>query len=113
MRNWLLPAPQVPLLGRDFHARVSLVSKEPPATSNGRSDYVYRLNVAKLLAKTEQHGDITGYAIARRSGISESSAYRYLAGDAQPDLNSAMRIAEAYDLDIREVMERIAIEVAA
>jgi transcriptional regulator with XRE-family HTH domain len=74
---------------------------------------VYRLNVARLLEKTQQQGDTTGYAIARRSGISESSAYRILAGDAQPDLNSAMRLAEAYDLDIREVMERVPIEVAA
>ena len=74
---------------------------------------MYRLNVARLLEKTQQHGDTTGYAIARRAGISESSAYRYLAGDAQPDLNSAMWLVEEYDLDIREVMERVAIEIAA
>ncbi|MFF9205099.1 helix-turn-helix domain-containing protein [Streptomyces sp. NPDC014986] len=74
---------------------------------------MYRLNVAKLLEKTETCGDRTGYAIARRAGISESSAYRILAGEAQPDLNSAMRLAEAYDLDIREVMERIQIEAVA
>ncbi|NUU22815.1 MAG: helix-turn-helix domain-containing protein, partial [Streptomycetaceae bacterium] len=49
----------------------------------------------------------------RRTGIAESSVYRILAGEAQPDLNSAMRLSEAYDLDIREVMERVVVEAAA
>ncbi|WP_245936478.1 helix-turn-helix domain-containing protein [Streptomyces cahuitamycinicus] len=92
------------------------MSKEPPATSSDtheRSEYVYRLNVAKLLEKTAAHGDTTGWKIYRRTGISESSVYRYLKGEAQPDLNSAMRLSEAYDLDIREVMERVQIEAAA
>ena len=74
---------------------------------------MYRLNVAKLLEKTAAHGDTTGWRIYRRTGISESSVYRYLKGDAQPDLNSAMRLAEAYDLDIRDVMERVQVEVEA
>ncbi|GAB2731424.1 helix-turn-helix domain-containing protein [Streptomyces bullii] len=92
------------------------MSKEPPATSdnpNGRSEYVFRLNVAKLLEATAAQGDTTGWKIHRRTGISESSVYRYLSGEAQPDLNSAMRLVEAYDLDIREVMERVEVEAAA
>lgn len=74
---------------------------------------MYRLNVGKLLNATSGAGDSTGYAIARRSGISESSMYRYLNGEAQPDLNSAMRLIEAYDLDIRTLMERVQVEAAA
>jgi DNA-binding phage protein len=104
------------LLGREFHGRVSLVSKEPPATSSDtheRSEYVFRLNVAELLKRTATRGDTTGYKIHRRTGIAESSVYRILAGEAQPDLNSAMRLSEAYDLDIREVMERVVVEAAA
>jgi transcriptional regulator with XRE-family HTH domain len=39
--------------------------------------------------------------------------YRILNGETQPDLNSAMRLAEAYDVDLRTVIKRVAIEVAA
>ncbi|MGW7495418.1 helix-turn-helix domain-containing protein [Streptomyces luteogriseus] len=92
------------------------MSKETPATSSDtheRSEYVYRLNVAELLKHTATRGDKTGYKIHRRTGIAQSAVYRILAGEAQPDLNSAMRLSEAYDLDIREVMERVAVEAAA
>jgi transcriptional regulator with XRE-family HTH domain len=93
-----------------------LVSKETPATSdnsNGRSEYVFRLDVRKLLEVTTRAGDRTGAQIFRRTGIAESSVSRYLRGEAQPDLNSAMRIAEAYDVDLRELMKRIPVEAAA
>jgi len=73
---------------------------------------VFRLDVPKLLAAASAHGDKTGYAIHRRTGISESSAYRILNGETQPDLNSAMRLAEAYDVDLRTVIKRVAIEAA-
>nr|WP_237540262.1 helix-turn-helix transcriptional regulator [Streptomyces sp. SID4917] len=71
------------------------------------------MSVSKLLEKTLAVGDGTGYAISRRAGISESSAYRILAGEAQPDLNTAMRLAETYDLDLRKIMKRIEIESVA
>lgn len=74
---------------------------------------MFRLNVGKLLKITEARGDGSGYKISRRTGIAESSVYRILSGEAQPDLNSAMRLVEAYDLDIRKVMERVQIEAAA
>ena len=72
---------------------------------------MFRLDTAKILEVAALHGDKTRAAIYRRTGITESSVYRILNGETQPDLNSAMRLAEAYDLDIREVMERI--EIAA
>jgi transcriptional regulator with XRE-family HTH domain len=68
---------------------------------------VYRLNVARLRQIAAEHGDKTPYAIAKRSGVSISSAYRYVDGSAQPDLNSALRLAQAYDLDIRTVMDLV------
>lgn len=74
---------------------------------------MFRLNVAKLLEATTAVGDSTGYKIGRRTGISESSVYRILSGEAQPDLNNAMRLVEAYDLDIRAFMQRVPVEVAA
>ena len=93
------------------------MSKEPLATSTDTrhegSEYVFRLDVQKLLEIAAAAGDTTGYAISRRAGIPESSAYRYLNGDGQPDLNSAMRLAETYDFDLRTVIKRVPIEVAA
>ena len=93
------------------------MSKEPLATSKNpcheRSEYVFRLDIPKLLEIAAHRGDTTGYAISRRSGIPESSAYRYLSGEGQPDLNSAMRLAETYDIDLRTVIKRVPVEVAA
>ncbi|NEB92382.1 helix-turn-helix transcriptional regulator [Streptomyces bauhiniae] len=74
---------------------------------------MFRLDVPKLLSITTARGDGSGYAIARRSGIPESSAYRYLSGETQPDLNSAMRLAETYGIDLRTVIKRVPIEAAA
>ncbi len=68
---------------------------------------MYRLNVARLRRIAAEHGDRTPYAIAKRTGVSISSAYRYVDGSAQPDLNSALRLAQAYDLDIRTVMDLV------
>jgi len=96
------------------------VSKEPPATSTNDyqldlegGDYVFRLDVHRLLEAARAHGDTTGAQIMRRTGIAESSVSRYLRGEAQPDLNCAMRLSEAYDIDLRAVIKRVPIEVAA
>lgn len=96
------------------------MSKEPPATSTNPctnppegGDYVFRLDVPKVLEVAAERGDKTRADILRRTGISESSVYRILAGETQPDLNSAMRLAEAYDIDLRQVIKRVPIEAAA
>lgn len=74
---------------------------------------MFRLDAAKLLEAAKAHGDTSQAAIARRTGIAESSVSRILRGEAQPDLNSAMRLAEQYDLDLRGVIKRVPIEAAA
>lgn len=74
---------------------------------------MFRLDVPKLLEITGARGDSTGYKIMRRTGIPESSVYRYLSGETQPDLNSAMRLAETYEFDLREVIKRVPIEAVA
>lgn len=96
------------------------MSKEQLATSDNPcqeppegGDYVFRLDVPELLKTVKAHGDYTQAAIARRTGIAESSVSRYLRGEAQPDLNSAMRLAEHYDLDLRGYIKRIPIAAAA
>ncbi|WP_069769726.1 helix-turn-helix transcriptional regulator [Streptomyces sp. LUP30] len=74
---------------------------------------MFRLDVPKLLEAAKQRGDHHNAAIARRTGIAESSVSRIVRGEAQPDLNSAMRFAEQYDLDLRRVIKRVPVEVAA
>lgn len=96
------------------------MSKEDPSTSDNPcqpptegGDYVFRLDVPELLKAIKARGDNHNAAIARRTGIAESSVSRILRGEAQPDLNSAMRLAEQYDLDLRGVIKRVQIKVAA
>jgi transcriptional regulator with XRE-family HTH domain len=78
-----------------------------PTTCEGRDIHVYRLNVARLREVAQQHGDRSAYAIAKRTGVNVSSAYRIHSGEAQPDLINALRIADAYDVDIRTLMDRV------
>ncbi|MFI1728243.1 helix-turn-helix domain-containing protein [Streptomyces acidicola] len=93
------------------------MSKKRAPTSNPcdheGSEYVFRLDVPKLLEAAARVGDTRGAVISRRTGIAESSVSRILRGEAQPDLNSAMRIAETYDIDLRDVIKRVPIEAAA
>ncbi|MFG2637841.1 helix-turn-helix domain-containing protein [Streptomyces sp. NPDC048362] len=74
---------------------------------------MFRLDVPKLLEAAAHKGDTRNAEISRRTGIAESSVSRILRGEAQPDLNSAMRFAEQYDLDLRAVIKRVPIQVAA
>jgi len=74
---------------------------------------VFRLDVPELLKAIKASGDNTQAAIARRTGIAESSVSRILRGEAQPDLNTAMRLSETYDFDLRTKIKRIPIEAAA
>ena len=71
---------------------------------------MFRLDVSKLLEAAKAHGDTSQAAIARRTGIAESSVSRIIRGEAQPDLNSAMRFAEQYDIDLRGVIKRVPVE---
>ncbi len=74
---------------------------------------MFRLDVPELLKAIKASGDHTQAAIARRTGIAESSVSRILRGEAQPDLNTAMRLSETYDFDLRTKIKRIPIEAAA
>lgn len=67
---------------------------------------MYRLRIKTLVDAAASKGDKTGYAIARRTGIAESSIYRLINGEAQPDLISALRLGEAYDVTVEELMQR-------
>ncbi|MEU0991080.1 helix-turn-helix transcriptional regulator [Streptomyces sp. NPDC005953] len=67
---------------------------------------MYRLRIEVLRSAAAAHGDITGYAMHRRTGIAESSIYRMLSGESQPDLTSALRLFSAYGVPVEELMEK-------
>jgi DNA-binding phage protein len=68
---------------------------------------MYRLNTKKLREKARERGDDGAEAIRRRTRINARSIYRILGGHQQPDLNSALKIAAAYDFDLRDVMDEV------
>lgn len=68
---------------------------------------MYRLRIHRLREIAAQHGDTKRPEIARRTGIALSSVYRYVDGSAQPDLNSALRIASAYGVPVESLMELV------
>lgn len=71
---------------------------------------MYRLRIKTLLEIAAEHGDTNRAAIHRRTGIAESSVHRILSGQSQPDLNSALRIAEAYGVQVEDLMQRTGAE---
>lgn len=68
----------------------------------------YRLRTDRLRAIARQKGDISGYAIAQRTGLAESTISRLLRGRTQPGAKALMRFCDAYDTDADELMESVA-----
>lgn len=57
---------------------------------------------------SEKHGDKTQDAIADRVGIDRGSMSRYLNGKREPRFDRISRMAQAYDIDPRELMTEVA-----
>ncbi|KUF18408.1 helix-turn-helix domain-containing protein [Streptomyces silvensis] len=68
---------------------------------------MYRLNTNKLRQKLKEHGNPTGHTIQTRAGVSQTTSYRILRGEAQPDLITAMRLSVTFDFDLRDVMDEV------
>lgn len=84
-----------------------LSTEKPPHYLRREDTRVYRFSVARLREIAAEHGDHNPNAIARRTGINVSSAYRIHSGETQPDLISALRISDAYGRDVRYFMDRV------
>ncbi|MFF5451821.1 XRE family transcriptional regulator [Streptomyces sp. NPDC012950] len=74
---------------------------------------MYRFRIDRLREAAAAKGDTSGYAIARRTDIAESSVYRLLAGASQPDLITALRLGEAYEISVESLMERTDVDAAS
>ena len=71
---------------------------------------MYRFRIDALRKAAGAKGDGSGYAIARRTDIAESSIYRILAGAAQPDLITALRLGETYEISVESLMELVDVD---
>lgn len=65
----------------------------------------YRLCTERLRQAAAAKGDHSGYAIAKRTGLAESTLSRLRRGLASPTTASLMTLATAYDLSIEDLVE--------
>ncbi|WP_329032203.1 helix-turn-helix domain-containing protein [Streptomyces sp. NBC_01725] len=65
----------------------------------------YRLRVNKLRAVARNRGDRTGYAIAKRTGLHESTVSRLLRGQQQPGANTLLLLARVYGTDFEDLID--------
>jgi transcriptional regulator with XRE-family HTH domain len=71
----------------------------------------YRLRIENLKSAASKKGDGSGYAIAKRTGLAESTVSRILNGRSQPGAKALTRFCDVYDVTTEVLMEST--EVAA
>ena len=59
-----------------------------------------QLNFAARLQQLLDEQEMSGYALAEKSGISRPAIYRFLDGSREPSLNALLAIAAALNVDI-------------
>ncbi|MCX4550532.1 MULTISPECIES: helix-turn-helix transcriptional regulator [unclassified Streptomyces] len=66
----------------------------------------YRFRADVLAAKAAAASDMTHYAIARRTGVVESTISRLIAGRTMPSLPTLGAIAAAYGTTLDDLVDR-------
>lgn len=74
---------------------------------------IYLLRSDRLREAAAARGDRSAYAIAKRTGLAESTLSRLRRGLAAPTTASLMKLAHAYDISIEDLVETRAEEEAA
>lgn len=64
----------------------------------------YRLRCDRLAEAAASKGDHTSYAIAKRTGLAESTLSRLRRGLAKPNTSSLLILAKTYDLTVDELL---------
>ena len=70
-------------------------------------------NAQNVREAAAQIGDTSGYSIARRTGLSESTISRLFSGEYQPRATTQDRFLNAYKIHIDELMTDHPNQVAA
>ncbi|MDH6709804.1 transcriptional regulator with XRE-family HTH domain [Kitasatospora sp. MAA19] len=68
------------------------------------SSTTYRFDTERLMEAAARMGDNSGYAIARRTGLTQSAVSRILAGRRQPTLTSAALMARTYSTPLDDLV---------
>lgn len=67
----------------------------------------YRLLTNNLREAAKQHGDHSGYAIAKRTGLTEPTISKLLNSKTQPGLNTLLAFRRAYGCTIDDLIEEV------
>lgn len=73
----------------------------------------YRLCSDRLREAAAAKGDATSYAIAKRTGLAESTLSRLRRGLAKPTTSSLLILAATYDLTVDDLVEQDTAEASA
>lgn len=73
---------------------------------------MYRVRAEALRTAAAKRGDKSGYAIAARTGLAESTVSRLMRGKVAPGLNTLMLLSQAYGVPAETLLEPAA-EAAA
>lgn len=72
------------------------------------STATYRFHTERFIEAAARMGDTSGYAIARRTGLTQSAVSRILAGRRQPTLTSAALMARTYSASLDDLVDMAA-----
>ncbi|MFE5079928.1 helix-turn-helix domain-containing protein [Streptomyces mirabilis] len=66
----------------------------------------YRLRVERLRSAAAAKGDLTSYAISKRTGVAQSTLSRLRRGIAKPAADTLLVLSAAYELSVDELIDR-------
>lgn len=67
----------------------------------------YRFRADRLAEAARAAGDRSSYAIAKRTGLSQTAVQRIRKGTSEPTLASLIALAAPYQLTLDELIERM------
>ena len=74
--------------------------------SVGKSLHPLCSEIVKLLHKERERQKLSKYAVAQRSGLSQSMIARVERGTRIPTLDTVLRMADALDVDFAQIVVR-------
>lgn len=73
----------------------------------------YRFRADRLTSAAKAVGDRSSYAIAKRTGLSQTAVNRIRQGASEPTVDSLVALAIPYNLTLDELIERVPAEASA
>jgi transcriptional regulator with XRE-family HTH domain len=73
----------------------------------------YRFRADRLTSAAEGAGDHSSYAIAKRTGLSQTAVNRIRQGASEPTVASLVALATPYGLGLDDLIERVPAEATA